>query len=351
MTINNVSSSYLSSALLPSVRQAQSQLSTLETESATGQYANLGLQLGSQSGYELSLRSQDDLLQTITSANGLSSTNLSTAQTALSSILSSAQTAAQDLTESPSTLGASSTLQSLGESSLQDLISAANTTTSGGYVFGGQNTQTAPLDDYYATPISTAKSQIDQAFQSYFGFPINSSQTASITGAQMDDFLSGPFAAQFESPNWTSYWSNASSTNAASEISPGNVVDTSTNTNTAGFQQLAQGYAMLSEFGNVGLGSGALSAVSSCALSQINQGAASITQTQASLGQTQAQITAANSSMSSQMTILQTAIGNMDDINPADIATQLTALSTQLETSYQLTAQIHNLNLAQYLPT
>jgi hypothetical protein len=68
MTINNVSSAYLNSALLPAVRQAQSQLSTLETESATGQYADLGLQLGGQSGYELSLRTQDDLLQTLTSA-------------------------------------------------------------------------------------------------------------------------------------------------------------------------------------------------------------------------------------------------------------------------------------------
>jgi len=350
MTINNVSSSYLSTALLPAVRQAQSQLSTLETEAATGQYADLGLQLGGQSGYELSLRAQDDLLQTLTNANGIVSTNLSTAQTALSSILSSAQTAAGNLTQSSGSIGAGSTLQSLGQTNLQQLIALANTTAAGGYVFGGQNTQAAPLDDYYAQPSSTAKSAIDSAFQSYFGFSTSSASVGDITASQMQGFLSGPFAAQFESPNWGSYWSNASTTNASSQIAPDDVIETSTNANAPGFQQLAQGYAMLSEFGAVGLGSGAQEALRSAASSLINNGVASITTTQSQLGLVQAQVTQANSSMSDQMTLLQTELGRIDNVDPAQIATELTTLSTQLETAYQLTSQIHNLNLAQYLP-
>lgn len=350
MTINNVSSSYLSTAILPAVRQAQSQLATLTVEAATGQYADLGLQLGGQSGYELSLRSQDDLLQALTNANGIVSTNLSTAQTALSSILSSAQTAAQNLTQSSASIGAGSTLQSLGQTNLQQLIALANTTAGGGYVFGGQNTQAAPLDDYYAQPASTAKSAIDTAFQSYFGFPTTSPQVTNITSSQMQGFLSGPFAAQFDSPNWGSYWSNASSANTSSQIAPDDVIETSTNTNTSGFQQLSQGYAMLSEFGGIGLGSGAQEAVTSAASGLINQGVHSITTTQSQLGLVQSRVTQANNSMSSQMTLLQTEIGRSDNVDPAKIATELTTLSTQLETSYQLTSQIHNLSLAQYLP-
>jgi flagellar hook-associated protein 3 FlgL len=54
--------------------------------------------------------------------------------------------------------------------------------------------------------------------------------------------------------------------------------------------------------------------------------------------------------MSSQMTILQTQIGNLDNVNSSAVATQLTQLSTQLETAYQLTSQITKLSLAQYLP-
>ena len=50
------------------------------------------------------------------------------------------------------------------------------------------------------------------------------------------------------------------------------------------------------------------------------------------------------------MTLLQTGISQLDDIDPAKVATQLSALSTQLQTAYQLTSQISKLNLAQYLP-
>jgi flagellar hook-associated protein 3 FlgL len=55
--------------------------------------------------------------------------------------------------------------------------------------------------------------------------------------------------------------------------------------------------------------------------------------------------------MSSQMTILQTQIGNMDDVSADAVATQISLLQTQIQTAYELTSRIHSLSLAQYLPT
>ncbi len=86
MSCLNVSTPYLGTALLLPVRQAQSAARELDAEATTGQYADLGLQLGDQSGYELSLRKQTDLLQTLTAANNLTVANLETAQAALTSI-------------------------------------------------------------------------------------------------------------------------------------------------------------------------------------------------------------------------------------------------------------------------
>jgi flagellar hook-associated protein 3 FlgL len=351
MTISSVSSSYLATAMLPAVQQAQTQLANLEVESSSGQYANLGLQLGDQSGYELALRSQDDLLQAMTTANGVTQTNLSTAQTALSSMLSSAQSAASSLTAWTSSDNSGATLQTLGQSNLEQFISLANSTSGDSYVFAGQNSGVAPVDDYFSTPTSSAKSAIDSAFTTYFGFSPTSPQAANITGSQMQGFLSGPFAAQFQSPDWGAKWTTASSVNASNSISPGNTIETSTNANSPGFQQLAQGYAMLSEFGGIGLSSGAEQTLATTALTSINQGAASIAGAQSQLGQAQSQITQANSEMSDQMTLLQTQTGQMDNVDPAEVATQLSLLTSQLQTAYQLTAQIHNLSLAQYLPT
>ena len=351
MTISSVSTSYLASALLPAVKQTQAQLANLEIESSTGQYANLGLQLGAQSGYELSLRAQDDLLQATTAANGVIQTNMTTAQSALSTLLSSAHTAASSLTSFTANGSNGASLQTLGQSNLQQFVSLANTTSGDAYVFGGQNSGAAPVDDYYSTPTSSAKAAIDSAFTTFFGFPPTSPQTANITSTQMQGFLSGPFASQFQSPAWGANWSTASSANTSSQISPGNAIVTSTNANGPGFQQLAQGYAMLSEFGGADLNSGAAQALASTALSTINQGAASIVSAQAQLGAAQSQITQSNSDMSDQMTLLQTQLGAMDNVDPASVATRLSILTTQLQTAYQLTAQIHNLSLAQYLPT
>ena len=59
----------------------------------------------------------------------------------------------------------------------------------------------------------------------------------------------------------------------------------------------------------------------------------------------------ANAAMSSQMTILQTRVGNLDEVDANSVATQLNTLTTQIETAYQVTAPLQKLSLAQYLPT
>lgn len=351
MNISSVSTSYLATAMLPGIQQTQTQLATLEIEAASGQYADLGLQLGGNSGYEMSLRTQFDTLQALTTANSITDTNLSTAQSALTSLQGGATKSAKNLVTYTTGDNSAATLQAIGQSQLQQLIALGDTSTAaGGYVFGGQNTAVAPLNDYFAQPTSSGKTALDNAFKSYFGFSTTSSQTANITASQMQGFLSGPFASQFQPPQWQINFSNASSANVSSQISPGRYTDTSISTDGAAFQQLAGGYAMLSEFGNIGLNAGARQALATSAASQINTGATILADAQASLGAAQDQISQANNTMSDQMTLLQTGISNLDNIDPAKIATQLSTLSTQLQSAYQLTAQISKLNLAQYLP-
>ncbi len=346
MSTSFVSTSYLGTALLPSIQQTEAILSSDGVEMTTGQYADIGLQLGDQSGYELSLKNENDLMQALTSSNSIVTTNLTTAQDALNSILSSAQSAATSLTEwSSSGTYSAATLQNLGANALQSLVATTNTTTSNGqYVFGGINSGVPPMANS-----STAQSTTATAFQAEFGFAPTAPQASSLTASQMQTFLSGSFATQFGT-NWTSNWSSASSTNTTNEIAPGETVDTSTNANEPGFQQLAEGYAMLAGFGGSQLSSTAQQAVASTALSLITQGLNSITGTEATVGASLQQVTDANSSMSSQMTILQTQIGNLDNVNANAVATQINALSTQLQTAYELTAQLQKMSLAQYLP-
>ena len=350
MSANFVSSQALANSLLLPIMQAQSSLATATTEESTGQYADLGLQLGEQSGYELSLKEEVGLLQTLTSNNSVVSTSLSTAQSALSAISSSAQTTLNDLTTWTPSANSGASLQNMGQSALQSLIASANATSGDQYVFGGINSTVAPMANYYSTPTSAAKTAIDQAFQTTFGMLPTDPAAANVSASAMQSFLSGPFAALFQGASWSTDWSSASSTDTSAEIAPGQTVTTSTNANQTGFQEFAQAYAMLSEFGGSELSSAAQQAVATAASSLVSQGMDSTTNVQAELGSTQSAVTNANSTMSSQLTILQQQVGNLDDVNANTTAAQINSLTNQIQMAYELTSRLQELNLAQYLP-
>jgi len=348
MTPISISTAYLGNSMLPVVAQADQQLTTLETESTTGQYANLGLQLGEQSGYEMSLRNADDVLESFSGANAVVNGQLSASADALSSITTSAQSALSALTTWTPGGPADSELATTGDSSLQGLITAANSTYAGSYLFSGVNTSEAPMAAYSST--SSSYSSLVSAFQTQFGCSPTSAAAGSISASDVTSFLSGAFDDQFVGGNWTSNWSSASSTDTTAEISPGQTVTTSTNTNTAGFQDLAQGYAMVSLLSDSSLSSSAKQAVVTAAMSSITAGSSAITATAANLGQVQSTLKQTDDDITTQMTLLKTQLGGLDNVSETQVATQLNTLTTVIETAYQVTAQLQKLSLAQYLP-
>ncbi len=353
MSANFVSSQFLANSLVAPVMQAESALTTAMTEESTGQYADLGLQLGDQSGYELSLKEQVGQLQTLTSGNSVVATTMSTAQDALTSIAASAQTTMQNLAGwTAGSTGAGSQLQLSGQTALQNLISSANATSGDVYVFGGINSSAAPLPDTANNNFySTVTSAVQSAFNAAFPNP------GTADASQANTFLSN-VATLFTNSNWTAAgWSQASGMNTTAEIAPGQQVTTSTsvspngtNADPTAFQPLTQAYALLAVVGGSGLSSTAQQAVVTAVESLISQGQTSLTNTQAALGATQSQVTDANDSMSSQLTILQDQVGNLDDVNTTTTAAQITSLTNQVQMAYELTSRLAQLNLAQYLP-
>ena len=179
---NFVSTPYLANSLVGPVMQAQSQLTNAMTEESTGQYANLGLQLGDQSGYELSLKEQVGLLQTLTSSNSLVSTSLSTAQSALQAIQSSAQTTMSDLATWTQGGNSGASLQNIGQSALQSLISSTNATSGDQYVFGGINSTVAPMADYYSNSELSRQDRDRPGFSDRLRRPANRSSRSEHLG-------------------------------------------------------------------------------------------------------------------------------------------------------------------------
>lgn len=342
-----ISSYSISSALRQSVLNAQKNLAIAEQEVSTGTYVNVGLQLGESTNQDLSLRSEESMLETITATNGVVSTRLSSTQTILGNLQKNAQNFLNSLISSTGTSSASS-LQSSAGVDLQSLISGLNTSVSGQYIFGGINSGTQPITDYYASG-SPNQAAVNNAFSGTFGFSQSSASVSSITGSQMQSFLDTQFLSLFHGSNWTSDWSSASDTAISSQISDSQTADTSVSANQSAFQDLAQAYAMVANLGTQNLSADALNAVTTTATALVQKAITGLTSMQVSVGLVQSNVSNATDQMSVQMSILTTQISNLEDVNPYEASTQVTNLQTQIETAYSLTAQLQKLSLVNYL--
>lgn len=344
-----ISTSSLTSPLRSSILNAQSALTQAQTEVSTGTYADIGLQLGGGTGQLLSLRSKVDSLNTYTQTNAVAATRLSATATALTSMLSTAQSLSATLTSAQSAGTPTTGLAATAQGALEGLIGGLNTTAGGQSIFGGTATQTTPIADYTAT--SVAKSHVDAAFQAYL--TATNTTASTISGTQMQSFLTNQFASLFSSTSsasgsWSD-WSSASSQTMSTNIAPGQTATTSVSANQGTFQTMAQAYTMLTEFTGDDLSADAKAAVVSTAANLVSTGIAGLTNVQAGVGVTQAAISQANTQIGAQTTLLSSSASNLDSVDTYALSSQVTQLQTQLEASYSLTSRLQQLSLVNYL--
>jgi flagellar hook-associated protein 3 FlgL len=352
MSVSSVSSSTVSSILQNTVNRLQTQLTTTSSESSTGLVADIGLTLGESSGQDIALHQQMADINAISASNQLVTAQLSTASDALTTLQSSTQSMLSQLVTGAATTPTSSgalAVQQAAAGALGSFTAMMNSNSGGQYVFGGINTGVAPMAAYAQTPPSAAQTAVDNAFQATFGFPTTSASVSTITGAQMTSFLNNQFAAQFTGSNWTTNWSQASSTAQSNRIGVNENVATSVSANQPAFQQTAQALVMVSEFGGLNLSSDAYSALMTSANSVMAGANNGLIQTAATVGNMQNQVTNANSALSLQQNLLTTQLNDKEAVNSYQVATEVTNISTQLQTAYSLTAQIHKLSLVNFL--
>lgn len=344
-----ISTPSMSSGLLQSILITQQNLANAEQEVSTGTYVNVGTQLGEGTSQDLVLRNQQSMLQTLEVTNGTVATRLASAQNVMTNLQSTAQNFLNALISSTSQNGTGGSLQSTAQSALQSLIEELNTSVSGEYIFGGINSGVPPITDYYASPSSANQSAVNSAFSSNFGFSQTSPSVSTITGAQMQSFLTNQFDPLFSGANWSADWSQASDTTLTTQISDTQTVSTSTSANQSAFQDLAEAYTMVANLGTSNLSGDALNTLISNATTLVQQGITGLTALQTSVGLVQNDVTTANTQMSSQMNILTTQINGLESVDPYQASTQVTELQTQLETSYSLTSQLQKLSLVNYI--
>lgn len=349
MKIGFTSTAALNSVPRLQTLRLQSELNDAQKELQTQRHADVGVAIGLDTAQSVQLRSELDRIDQIKTSNGVAASRLDLVQNTLSNMSKTASDMIGQLFGARSSTTGPASIAASGKAALKSLTDGLNSQMAGNFLFAGINTDVKPLQDYFGTPAPASQQSVQNAFQSYFGFPPTDPQAKNIPASQMQDFLDTSFTDLFSAANWSANWSSASDQNIKSRVSSNELVDTSTNANETPFRELASAYTMLSDLNVQGLSQGAYQAVVDKATKVIGGAVKDLTEVQAALGVSQSRITDANDRMSIQSDVLNKHIALLENVDPYEATTRVNALMTQLETAYAMTARIQQLSILKYL--
>jgi flagellar hook-associated protein 3 FlgL len=352
-----------------SIAGVQREMVKANQEAVTMKHADLGVTLGANTSRALDLSRDITRIGSLLSTAALATQRLDTAELALKNM----NEAALSIQSAILTLGSSSDATNLATArktmsdALDSFTNFANTAVQGEYVFAGINTDVKPMEDYFA-PGSPAKAAFDTELSYYMSSQAPPIPSISVmTEAQMNGFLDdleGKFngsvpltdpphpAALAGEDFWKTFFSDASDENMKSRISPTEVVESSTNANSAGMRNFAFASIISMEFLQPNLDDKARQAVSDRTRTAINKamtGVDSINQQRTTIGLHTERVSKAEERLQAQEDILTTSLGSMEKVDPEEAATRLNTMKTLLETAYTVTAKIQQLSLANFL--
>lgn len=349
VVVANVSTKALNDANRTAVLKLQNRLLIAQKELASGRLADVGATLGARTTETISLRQDISRLNATIDTNASVTARLDITQAGLTGLSSTVEGFIDTLIGVRESETGPAIAANQAKAALTSFTATLNTSLAGAFLFGGENVEEQPINDYFADPASPNKQAVDNAFQSFFGFSQDDPQVENITPSQMQTFLDTTFAAQFEEPQWSQNWSNASDENVRNRISSSEIVETSTNANEAAFRKLAMAYTMIGDLGVENMSRETFTVVANAATGIAGQAVQDLAVEQAKLGTAEGRVATANTRMDAQIDILTGQVNELEAVDPFDAAVRVTSLLTQVETAYSLTARVQQMTILNYL--
>jgi flagellar hook-associated protein 3 FlgL len=344
-----ISTASLSSETKASIARIQQRLVDAQKELASGRHADVGLTLGAQTGVAVSLRQYITQIQSIKDTNSIVLTRMQGTQAALNTLAATSQTFLNALTPAQSIGTNADTVVQQAEAAMQSLQDQLNASLDGQYLFAGINSDVKPLDNFFGDPPAASAQAINAAFAAKFGMNPDDPNVSSISASDMQDFLSNEFADLFSDTGWAANWSGASDKPVNSRISRTETANTSVTANDNTFRQLAAAFSMVAGLGFANLNSATQQAVMQQATQLVSNGIGGVTKVQSFLGVTQQRVSDANDQIDTQIDFLKKSIDGLESVDPAEVTTQISDLSTALEAAYSVTNRLSNLSIMDFL--
>jgi flagellar hook-associated protein 3 FlgL len=305
--MNNVSTIEQQNQMLQYLQQMQSEASTLSTQISTGQKSATYAGIAPQAAQVVDLTATQSLQQGYINTIGTVNTRLQIMNLAMQNISSIATTFENTLANNAFSPGGAS-VQETAQQLLTELGSYLNTQDGTRYVFSGNQTSTPTFDpaglpnpgdlttniaaDYYGGDNGVAQATVDNNVTLQYGVTGNNPAFEQII--RVLNFFA----------------------NNATPLSQSNPTDVA---------NVNQGQQMLAN------------------------AALSVQQLVATGGEQQADLTQLSTAHQNAMTLANTSLNNIEQVDSATAITQLNTLQTQLQASYQTINVLQSLSLANYL--
>lgn len=332
-----------------SLMRTEVRLGDAQKELVTSRHADVGLALGFFAGQTVSMRAEHAQLGATLDTNAIAASRMATTQSVLEGLADDAQAFIGALIGSRDGETGADVVVAEAKVRLGALIDGINTMVDGVHIFGGTNSDAAPMADYLGEPMPASRQSVADAFFTTFGMTPSDPAVAAITAEDMQAFLDGVFDALTEEPAWSTNWSMASDQNITSRISSGEVIETSVNANSEAVRKLVGAYVMVADVGAEQLNDGTMRAVIDTAVRTAGAAIEELTAERAKLGLAEERVETASKRMSIQMDVLAEQVVGLEGVDPYEASLRVSSLLTQIETAYALTARLQGMTLLNYL--
>jgi flagellar hook-associated protein 3 FlgL len=330
----------------------KAQLNKLTDQIASGHVADSYGGLGAASQTSLDLRPQLNTLTNEQTVIGSVTGQLDITQNALSQLYSIASSFAAQ-TDSLNGLdpAAVDSVAASAKSALQQVAALLDTTNGGNYVFAGTDSTNPPVPNPDQILSSGLYTQINAAVSGLSSTTDNSAGIIASTLATAESNTAGttPFSSTIGTAQ-TLQLSNGQLVQIGL-VANANTLATSTGSSTTGsyVRDVLRGLSTLASLSSAQVNDPGFSAVVADTRTSLQGAVTALSTETGALGTIQAGLTATATADGDTSTALQGQLSSVEDVDTATALTQLSAVQTQLQASYQLIAAARSLSLVQYL--
>jgi flagellar hook-associated protein 3 FlgL len=319
----------------------QGQIQQLQTQIATGAKTQVFGDLGAQASPDISLRQQADVVNNFQNSISQLQVRTSLVDSSLGIINAAALGVQNSAFQTPSFPEQRADLVNAAKTAIDQITQRLQTTVDGRNLFGGTQTQGSVVTGS-ATLLPTVQAAVNTALTAV---PPPANVPAAIQAA-----VAGVFASA------AAYYTGGPPY-PATQIDQGLSINDSITAADPSFQTILTGlYTLAALPASSGptatlpnINDSQFDAVASAAATQISGGLSQLQIVTESNGRNQKSLTDEKTAHDATLTILQTQIDNIENVNLADASTRLTQLRTQLDASFHITADLSNLSLVDLL--